>query len=118
MDRRLSFGLGGVRVMRDVAGAEESPSHLKEAEAHAIRAQRDAEIDHPARPFELLRFLVRVELIHLYGAERADDAGKQGPAQQREKTDRLARRLAKAGDHHVDADMEPGAHPERGAELG
>ena len=50
------------------------------------------EIDHPARPFELRRDLVGIELIDIDRAERADDAGEQRAAQQGEHDHGLARR--------------------------
>ena len=46
--------VAAVAMMRHDAGAQEAPHHLQKAEAHQIGAERDAQIDHPARPFELL----------------------------------------------------------------
>src|SRR5579864_8512760 len=63
-------------VMRHIAGAQIAPHHLQEAEAHQVGAERNAQIDHPAWPFEFRRDLVRIELVDIDGAERADDAGE------------------------------------------
>ena len=50
------------------------------------------QIDDPARPFELRRHLVGIEIVHVNGAERADHAGEQRTAQQCEYDHRAARR--------------------------
>ena len=50
----------GVVVMRQLAGAQVVPGDLQEAEAHQIGAERNAEIDEPARHLEIGRDLVGV----------------------------------------------------------
>ena len=114
--RRLVFDAVVPGVGR-VARLEEAVHHLQEAERHQVGAERDAQIDHPARPFELGRHLVGVELVDVDRAERADDAGEQRPAQRREHDHRLACGGRELLDEDVDADMDTGAHPERRAEL-
>src|ERR1700691_1830593 len=66
-----------VRLMRHDAGAQISPHHLEETVAHQVGAERDAQIDDPARPFELRRDLVWIKLVDVDGAERANHAGEQ-----------------------------------------
>src|SRR6266699_2699245 len=47
-------------IMRQFAGAPVSERDLEKAEAHQIRAQRNAEVDEPARNLEIGRHLVGV----------------------------------------------------------
>jgi len=49
--------------MRDEARPLITPHHLQKAEALQIGAERNAQIDHPARPLELLRHLVGVDVL-------------------------------------------------------
>src|SRR5256885_12517487 len=64
-------------MMRQVAGSPVRPYHLQEAEAHQIRAERNAGIDQPARQFEIGRNLVGVhQLIDEFGAHGADEDRK------------------------------------------
>src|SRR5580692_8964815 len=72
--------LDAVALMRHITGAQIAPHHLQEAEAHQVGAERNAQIDDPARQFELRRGLIRIELVDIDGAERADDAGEQRTA--------------------------------------
>ena len=51
------------------------------------------------------------------GAERADHAGEQRAAQQREYDHRLARRHRQSLDQDIDPDVNPGANPERSAKF-
>src|SRR5271156_2223169 len=76
--RRIVRGLvvNAVAVMRHKARAQVAPHHLQETETHQEGTERDAQIDHPAWPFELRRDLVRIELVDIDGAQRADDAGE------------------------------------------
>ena len=94
-----------------------TPHHLQEAEAHQIGAERNAQIDDPTRPFELGRHLIRIELVDVDRAERADDAGEKRAANQREHDHRPARRRGQSFDQDIDADMDAGAYAERGAEF-
>ncbi len=40
-------------MVRQLAGAREGPCHLQEAEAHQVRAERNAQVDDPLRHFEV-----------------------------------------------------------------
>ena len=111
------FVIDAVALVRNLAGAQEPPHHLKETETHQVGAERDAQIDDPARPFEFRRDLIRIELVNIGGAERADNAGKQRPAQESKDDHGLARRRRQLFDKDIDADMDAGAHAERGAEF-
>src|SRR3974377_863646 len=104
-------------LMRHVPGHEEAPRPLQEAEAHEVGAERYAEINDPARPFELLRHLVGIKLVDIDGAERPADAGEQRAGKEREQDHRLACRRRELLDEDIDADMDAGAHAERSAEL-
>src|SRR5512135_797645 len=69
-------------LMRHEAGAQKTPHHLQKAETHQIRAERNAQIDDPARPLELRRHLIGIEIVDIDGTERADHAGEQRAAQE------------------------------------
>src|ERR1700746_961837 len=68
-------------LMRHKTGAQKTPHHLQKAETHQIRAERNTHVNDPARPFELRRHLIGVEIVDIDGAERADYAGEQRAAQ-------------------------------------
>src|SRR6516165_3273025 len=61
------FILDPVRLMRHHAGLEEPPHHLQKTKAHEIGSERNAEIDDPAWPLELLRDLVGIKLVDVDG---------------------------------------------------
>ena len=75
----------GVVVVRQFAGEEVIPGDLQEAEAHQIGAERNAEIDEPARDLEVGRDLVgMIEPIDELRAHGADDGGEERAAEQAE----------------------------------
>ena len=81
-------------VVRQLAGARERPRDLQEAEAHQVRAERDAQVDDPLRHLEVGRHRVGVRDVPDEGrAERADDAGERG-ARERGRTARRALRVS------------------------
>src|SRR5439155_158905 len=105
-------------VVRQLAGARERPHDLQEAEAHEIRAEGDAQIHDPLRQLEVGRGRVGMcDVPHEAGRERADDAGEQRPRAEPEQHVELARPGRQPVDHHVDADVDPGAYAVRRAEL-
>src|SRR5690349_368322 len=105
-------------AMRQLAGAPEAPRNLQEAEAHQVRAERDAEVHDPLRQLEVRRHRIGVrDVPRERCAERADDAGEERAREQAEQHVRLARAGRQAVDHHVDADVDASAHAVRGAEL-
>src|SRR5437879_13440267 len=105
--------------MRQLAGEEVIPRDLQEAEAHQIRAERNAEVDEPARYLEVRRYLVGiVKPVDELRAHGADHGGEEGAAQQTEQHDRILPRRLDLIDHDVNADMDAGAHAIGGAELG
>jgi hypothetical protein len=104
--------------MRQFPGLEERPGDLEEAEAHQIGAERDAQVDEPARQFEVGRDLVGANQgVDEFRPHGADDEGEQRPTEQAEQNHLLATHRRKLVDQHVDADMDAGAHPIGGAEL-
>ena len=105
-------------MVRQLAGARERPRDLQEAEAHQVGAERDAQVDDPLRHLEVGRHRVGVRDVPDEGrAERADDAGEHGAGEQAEQHVHLARAGGQPVDHHVDADVDAGAHAVGGAEL-
>jgi hypothetical protein len=109
----------GVVMMRQLAREEVMVSDLQEAEAHQIGARGNAEIDEPARDLEIGRDLVGVhQSDHEFRAHGADHGGEERAAEQPEQHHRIAPGRFELVDHHIDADMDAGAHAIGGAELG
>jgi hypothetical protein len=124
-----------VVVMRQLAGAQEARRHLQEAEAHQVGAERHRRIDDPGRPFEVgrgrpFRQIARIQAKEIEDrvmcavlpdegrAQGADDAGEGCPGQQAEDDEPGAVSVLQAVDQHIDADVDAGAYPIGGAELG
>ena len=79
-------------MVRQLAGAQECPGDLQEAEAHQVGTERDAEVHEPLRYFEIGRDRIGVaDVPDEGGAERADDAGEQRAGEQPEQHVELAR---------------------------
>ena len=109
----------GVVMMRQFAGAPIAVRDLQEAEAHQVGAQGNAEIDEPARDLEIGRDLVGVhQSDHEFRAHGADYGGEERAAEQAEQHHRIAPGRFELVHHHVDADMDAGAHAIGRTELG
>ena len=105
-------------VARQLTAAAEDQGHLQEAEAHQVRADRDAQVYDPHRHFEVLRHLSYLaDVPHEVGPERTHDAREQRAAEQTEQ-DHLAPSLdAQHVDEDIDADVDARAHAIGRAEL-
>ena len=85
-------------VVRQLTRAPERPGDLQEAEAHEVRAERDAQVDDPLRQLEVGRHRIGVrDVPDERGAQRADDDREGGARQQAEQHVELARVAAAGG---------------------
>src|SRR5882757_10649104 len=100
----------GMVMMRQLAGTPIVERDLKKAEAHQVGAERNAEIDEPARNLEVGRDLVGVhQSDDEFRAHGADHGGEESPAEQAEQNGRLAPGRPQLVDEDVDTDMDAGA---------
>src|ERR1700676_490426 len=105
-------------MMRQLVGFPERPGDLQEAETHQIGAERNAEINEPARYLEIGRGLIgAVETEDEFSAHRADDRREQSAAEQSEQDYDFAIRFIEVVDQNIDADMDAGANAIGGAEF-
>src|SRR5258705_7440957 len=105
-------------MMRQLAGTPIVERDLKKAEAHQVGAERNAEIDEPARNLEVGRDLVGVhQSDDELRAHGADQAGEKSAAEQAEQDNDISPRRLELVDHDIDADMDAGSHAIGRAEL-
>ena len=109
----------GVLVARQLAGPEEGPGDLQEAEAHQVGAERDGQVDDPDRDLQVRRGGVGVGHVpDEVGPEGPHQAGEQGPGEEPEEDELAPPALGQVVDQDVHADVDAGAHPVGRAELG
>src|SRR5438105_10855606 len=108
-----------VIVVRQLTGLVERPCDLQKAEAHQVRAKRNAQVDDPQGQLEVRRCLIGVsDLPDVVRTQGAHDNGEQRAREQAEEHVFAAQVIGQPIDQHVDADVNAGPDAVRGAELG
>src|SRR3954454_22464598 len=101
----------GVVMMRKFAGAPKCEGDLQKPKAHQIGAERNAEVNQPARNFEIWRDLIGIhQSDHEFRAHRSDHRGKKRTAEQPEQNDHVPPRWLELINENIDPYMDPGSH--------